>query len=77
MQTFSAMKEFYSEVEAAQALGISLMRLQLLLDEHLFDAATPRPAAGVTFRRSDLVVVGFWHRSTPNSKVVRMPNRIA
>lgn len=75
MQTYKSVKEFYTETEAAQALGISMARLHHLLDEHLFDDATPRPEEGVTFRPSDLVVLGFWHRSTPNPKVVRMPNR--
>ncbi len=67
-------KEFYSETEAAQALGISIARLHQLLDDNLFNDGTLRPD-DVTFRASDLVVLGFWHRTTPNPKVVRMPNR--
>jgi hypothetical protein len=74
MLTFKTTKEFYTEIEAAQSLGISMARLHQLLEEHLFDANTPRPADGVTFRRADLVILGFWHKSTPNPKVVRMPN---
>lgn len=64
----------YSETEAAKALGISLLRLHLLLDEHVFNDGTPRPPE-VTFEASDLLLIGFWHRSTPNPKVVRMPRR--
>ena len=74
MQSIKMTKEFYTEVEAAQALGISIARLYQLLDEHLFNDGTRRPE-DVTFRPSDLVLLGFWHRSTPNPKIVRMPNR--
>ena len=74
MQSFKASKEFYSELEAAQALGISMARLRQLLDEYLFNDGIARPAL-VTFRASDLTILSFWHQSTPNSKVVRMPNR--
>ena len=74
MRTSKANKEFYTEDEAAEALGISLARLHLLLDEHLFNDGSQRPQQ-VTFRSSDLVILGFWHKSTPNPKIVRMPNR--
>ena len=68
-------KEFYSEVEAAQSLGISLTRLHQLLDENLFNDGMARPD-NCTFRYSDLVILGFWDRTTPNPKVVRMPRRM-
>ena len=74
MRTSKANKEFYTEDEAAEALGISLSRLRLLLDEHLFNDGSQRPQQ-VTFRSSDLIILGFWHKSTPNPKIVRMPNR--
>ena len=67
-------KENYTELEAAEALGISLARLYLLLDENVFNDGTPRPER-LTFRASDLVLLGFWHRTSPNPKVVRMPHR--
>jgi hypothetical protein len=67
-------KAFYTEVEAAEALGISLARLHLLLDENIFNDGTRRPG-DLTFRASDLVLLGFWHRSSPNPKVVRMARR--
>jgi hypothetical protein len=76
MQLTTKNKEFYSEVEAAQALGISLTRLNQLLDENLFNDGLPRPT-NVTFRYSDLVILGFWDRTTPNPKVVRMPRRMS
>jgi hypothetical protein len=67
-------KELYSELEAAEALGISLSRLYLLLDENVFNDGTRRPP-DLTFRSSDLILLGFWHRTSPNPKVVRMPRR--
>jgi len=75
MQLTTKNKEFYSEVEAAQALGISLSRLQQLLDDNLFNDGLPRPDS-VTLRYSDLVILGFWDRTTPHPKVVRMPRRM-
>lgn len=66
--------EFYSEAEAAEALGISVPRLYTLLDEHIFNDGTPRPEQ-LTFTSSELLLLGFWDRSTPNPKVVRMPKR--
>lgn len=65
-------KESYTEVEAAESLGISLARLHLLLDENIFNDGTPRPDE-LTFRPSDLVLLGFWHRTSPNPKLIRMP----
>ena len=74
MTTSRRAKQLYNETEAAKALGISLMRLHWLLDEHVFNDGTLRPPE-VTFEASDLLLIGFWHRSTPNPKVVRMPRR--
>ena len=67
-------RDYYTEVEAAAALGVSLTRLYMLLDENVFNEGTPRPE-NLTFRPSDLVLLGFWHRTTPNPKVVLMPHR--
>jgi len=67
-------QESYTEVEAANTLGISVARLHLLLDENIFNDGSLRPQS-LTFRPSDLVLLGFWHRTSPNPKVVRMPNR--
>lgn len=65
-------KESYTEVEAASSLGISVARLHMLLDDNIFNDGTPRPA-DLNFRPSDLVLLGFWHRTSPNPKLVRMP----
>ncbi len=68
-------KQFYTEPEAALILGISLIRLRALLDEHVFNDGTERPE-DLRLRASDLVLLRFWHRSTPNPKVLRMPKRV-
>ncbi|HLJ90532.1 MAG TPA: hypothetical protein VKZ53_27230 [Candidatus Angelobacter sp.] len=67
-------KEFYSETEAAGFLNISITRLYSLLDEHVFNDGSTRPAE-LTFRESDLILLGFWNQSRGNDKVVRMPRR--
>ena len=72
--TTRPVKEFYTEVEAAAALGITLDRLRGLLDQNLFNDGTPRPDQ-ITLRPSDLVLVSFWNKTAPNTKVVRMPRR--
>lgn len=64
----------YSEAQAIEVLNISLARLHLLLDTHVFNDGTPRPAE-LSFRSSDLALLSFWNRTTPNPKVVRMPRR--
>jgi len=73
-EMLSVKKDVWDEIEASQALGISLPRLHSLLDEHVFTIAHPRPE-GCTFSSSDLVLLEFWLRSEPNPKVVRMPRR--
>ena len=64
----------YTEQEAAELLGISVSRLHDLLDEHIFNNGTARPS-DLTFTNSDVVLLGFWRRTQPNPKVVRMPRR--
>ncbi len=73
--TSKPIKEFYTEVEAAEALSMSVTRLLMLLDEHVFNDGSARPEQ-LKFRNSDLVLLKFWDRSTPNPKVVRMPRRV-
>lgn len=67
-------KNLYTEVEAAEALGISLLHLHAILDENVFNDGAPRPA-NVLLEASDLVLLEFWCNQTPNPKVVRMPRR--
>ncbi len=73
-QPVQQQQEFYTETEAAEVLGISVTRLRYLLDEHVFNDGIPRPDE-ITITYSDLLLLGFWQRSTPNPKVVRMPKR--
>jgi hypothetical protein len=65
-------KDFYNEMEAAEALKISVIRLHMLLDQYVFNDGSPKPAK-MRFRPTDLVMLGFWDQNTPNSKVVSMP----
>ena len=67
-------KDTYSEIEASQALGLSMDRLNLLLDENIFNDGTQRPER-LTFRPSDLILLEFWNKSMGDRKVVRMPRR--
>jgi prophage maintenance system killer protein len=64
----------YSEQQVADLLDITVSRLHDLLDEHIFNNGTLRPP-GLTFTNSDLLLLGFWRRTQPNPKVVRMPRR--
>jgi hypothetical protein len=68
-------KQFYTESEAALLLGISVTRLHILLDEYIFNDGTERPDT-LRLQTSDLVLLRFWHRSTPNPKIIRMPKRL-
>jgi hypothetical protein len=67
-------QDIYTEEEAAQALNVSVFRLRVVLDEHIFNDGTARPEK-VTFRSSDLVLLQFWLRMVSNPKVIRMPKR--
>lgn len=67
-------KEFYSEVEAADYLDISIERLYSLLDEYIFNDGSERPG-DLTFCDADLVLLGFWIKGQENPKVIRMPRR--
>lgn len=73
-KSLKPVKEYYSEVEAAGYLDISIGELYSLLDEHIFNDGTPRPD-GLNFCEADLVLLGFWKKSQENPKVVRMPRR--
>jgi len=74
MTKLSPQKEYYSEIEAARMLSISLPHLHMLLDEFVFNDGTVRPM-NLTFRESDLVLLEFWTRNHENPKVIRMPKR--
>lgn len=67
-------KEFYTEQEAADALGISLARLYMLLDQNVFNDGGSRPR-NIELTASDVVLLDFWNRAIPLQKVVTMPKR--
>ena len=68
-------KEFYTEQEAAESLGISKQRLHSLLDQHVFHEGLERPEQ-LNFLTTDLVLISIWHRDEP-ANIVRMPRRKA
>lgn len=74
MQNTSSTAGLYTEQEIANLLGISIEHLHELLDEHIFNDGTSRPAE-LTFTNSELILLGFWHKEEPNPKVLRMPKR--
>lgn len=66
--------ESITENEAAQWLGISIERLHRLLDQHIFNNGTPRPAE-IRFTQSDLLLLSYWCDKRNGQKVVSMPSR--
>jgi hypothetical protein len=72
-----ASKEVYSEAEAAAALGISINRLHLLLDQYIFTNGNRRPDA-IQFTSSDLLLLSYWSndsKRTVTHQVITMPKR--
>ncbi len=67
-------KDFYSEIEAAGYLNISVARLHSLLDEHIFNDGSDRPEE-LSFCEADLILLGFWMKGHEDPKVIRMPRR--
>ena len=74
MQSINTKLEMYTEQDAADILGISVSRLHDLLDENIFNDGSRRPP-DLSFTSQELLLLGFWQRSRPNPKVVRMPRR--
>ena len=52
-------KQSYNERQAAEALGISIEKLNAILDRHIFNDGGPRPA-NVEFAPSDLLIISYW-----------------
>ena len=68
-----AAKEFYTELEAAAELKISVERLHSLLDRKLFNDGSCRPAT-VCFQSTDLILLRFW-LDQDQPKLIQMPAR--
>ncbi len=72
--TSNPAKDFFTEQEAAQSLGISMEALHRLLDEHIFNNGTLRPK-GLRFTSSDLLLLAVWAENVAETKVLSMPRR--
>ena len=57
-------KDFYSEAEAARALGISIARLHQLLDQYVFNVGSPRPS-NIEFTSGELLLLSYWNKQSP------------
>ena len=68
-----AAKEFFTEVEAATELNISIERLHGLLDRKVFNDGSTRPHA-LTFQSTDLILLRFWLEQD-QPKLIQMPSR--
>jgi hypothetical protein len=67
-------KQLYNEREASDVLGIALPLLHKILDKHIFNDGTTRPA-NVEFTPSDLLMIAYWVENAPTENVVAMPMR--
>jgi hypothetical protein len=66
-------KDFFTEVEAAAELKISIERLHSLLDRKVFNDGSFRPGA-LTFQNTDLILLRFWLEQD-QPKLIQMPSR--
>jgi hypothetical protein len=67
-------KQFYNEREAAETLDIALPLLHAILDAHIFNDGTPRPA-NLEFTSSDLLMISYWVEKPTTENVIAMPMR--
>lgn len=72
--SFKPEKMNFSEEEVAQQLGISVERLHALLDLNVFNDGSEKPEK-INFRPQDLVMIGIWHKVTPENVVAMRPSR--
>ena len=72
------LKDTYIEEEAATALGIPIVRLHQILDQHIFTNGSIRPES-IEFTSNDLLLVNFWNKNPslppPAPRILRMPKR--
>lgn len=74
METSNLAQDLMTEQQAAQLLGISVDALYRLLDQHIFNNGSPRPA-NILFTQSDLLLLSYWCDNPKLGKVVAMPCR--
>ena len=68
------LKPYYSEVEAAHYLCISLEALHEILDEHVFNSEHPRPAA-LELTHPELLLLSVWAVPDHSNNLLAMPSR--
>lgn len=72
------LKETYTEAKAAAALGVTIVRLHQILDQHIFTNGSIRPES-IEFTSNDLLLVNFWNKNAnlppPPPRILRMPKR--
>jgi hypothetical protein len=56
-------KDYYSEAEAAHALGITIARLHQLLDRYIFNVGSRRPP-NIEFTTSELLLLSYWSKDS-------------
>ena len=61
-------KQLYNEREAAEALGISVLLLHAILDEHIFNQGAPRPE-NLEFTAADLLLISYWVETATQQKL--------
>lgn len=66
-------KDFFTEVEAAAELKITIERLHSLLDRKVFNDGSSRPGA-LTFQSTDLILLRFWLEQD-QPRLIQMPSR--
>ena len=67
-------KQYYSEVEAAHTLGISVEALYELLDKHIFNLEHSRPAV-LEFTHAELLLLSVWAKPARGRNVVNISPR--
>jgi hypothetical protein len=67
-------KEFYTESEAAEILEISIPRLRILLERHIFNDGTT-PPQDLAFTYADLVLLDYWNNRPKTLTLVAANNQ--
>jgi hypothetical protein len=55
--------DYFSEAEAAQALGITIVRLHYLLDHYVFNDGSRRPP-NIEFTSIELILLSYWNKES-------------
>jgi len=74
--TKAVTKDYYSETEAARALGITIARLHQLLDRYVFNVGTSRPP-NIEFASSDLLLLSYWNKESSSPETESHDNVVS